>query len=83
MSRDHKQPIKRSEFNTVLYKIDWIQSFLTGRKQRAKLNNCLSDWRNVNGGIAQGTVLGPVLFLIMVNDSGGSSLSPVGGGKAS
>ena len=28
----------------------------------------MSDWRNVNGGVAQGTILGPVLFFIMVND---------------
>ena len=48
--------------------IDWIQSFLSGRKQRIKLNNRLSDWHNVNGGVAQGTVLGRVFFLIMIND---------------
>ena len=47
---------------------NWIRSFLADRKQRVAINEYVSDWRTVNGGIPQGTVLGPILFLVMIND---------------
>ena len=41
---------------------------LTQRKQRVVINGTFSDWAAVNSGIPQGSVLGPLLFLIYVND---------------
>ncbi len=46
----------------------WIQEFLTGRKQRVVINNTLSDQEAVISAVPQGSVLGPVLFLIFIND---------------
>ena len=46
---------------------NWVIDFLSGRKQRVKISGVFSDWLPVNGGVPQGTVLGPILFLIMVN----------------
>ena len=48
--------------------INWIKSFLCYRKQRVKLNGFYSDWAEVLSGIPQGTILGPILFIIYIND---------------
>ena len=47
---------------------EWISSFLTGRSHCTRVNQSCSDYVNIHSGVIQGSVLGPLLFLLYVND---------------
>ena len=48
--------------------INWIKKWLTHRRQRVIVDGEISNWKSVLSGVTQGSVLGPILFLIYIND---------------
>ena len=65
----HKRLIsKLSSYGLNKDIISWIEAFLNNRKQRVCIKGIFSDWVPVGSGIPQGSLLGPILFIIYIND---------------
>ena len=58
--------LKRAGINGLL--LDWLIDYLTNRKQRVVIPGGTSDWQFIRAGVPQGSILGPLLFLLYIND---------------
>ena len=65
----HEGLIHKLKQNGILVKfLDIIKDFLDSRKQRVLLNGQYSSWASITAGLPQGPILGPLFFLIYIND---------------
>ena len=58
---------KLKSFNIRNELINWIEAFITNRRQKVAVNGKESNWLKVMSGISQGSVLGPLLFVCFIH----------------
>ena len=65
---DHELLLKKISEYLPEKIVSWIAAYLTDRKQRVYANGIETEWKKVEAGVIQGSVLGPILFLLFIYD---------------
>jgi len=66
---NHKILLDKLNFYSIRGKsLDWFSDYLTNRTQITKINNIISSSKPITHGVPQGSILGPLLFILFIND---------------
>ena len=67
---DHEHLLQKISIKKQLpnWLISWLAAYLQGRRQREVFGDIQTEWKQVKAGVIQGSVLGPVLFILFIID---------------